>query len=326
MVRTTVIGSYPGPGDTPEERVLRRAAAHDRRGGATEVREAEHAVTRAVLREQVEAGIDVVTDGQLAWHEGPSHIAGCLEGVEIGGWVPFFETNASCRQPTIHGTVRWKEPNLLEAWEFAQDACRAPVKAVLTGPVTLARLALDRHYGKRQSLAMDFAQALAEEVAGLRSAGAGHIQVDEPTLARHPEDLPLVAETLEVLAIRKGSAELTLATYFGDVAGIYRDLVDVPADVIGLDLVQGARTWGEVLKRGSEKPLALGVVDARRPQPEDPAALASRVGGLRDSVDLGRSYLSPSSGLGSLPPEAARRKLAVLVAAAQALNVPHDVL
>ncbi len=318
MVRTTVVGTYPRIGDTHEEQGLRRAIARFDKGEATEadVHGAEREVVRTVLREQSEAGINVVTDGQIAWYDSQSHLAGAFEGVQIGGLVRYFDTNTYYRQPVVTGTVRWKAPVVLEDWQFAQDASRAPVKAVLTGPVTLASLALDRHYGKKRALARDFALGLAEEVAGLRSAGAQHIQIDEPILTRSPEDLSLAAETLGTIAVRKGPAELTLATYFGDVARIYRDLLGLPADVIGLDLVQGAKTWAQVAKHGSEKPLVLGLVDARNTKLEDPKALAARVRELRDAVDLGRSYLAPSNGLEFLPRETARRKLAILVEAA----------
>ena len=157
-------------------------------------------------------------------------------------------------------------------------------------------------------------------MAGLRSAGARYLQIDEPILTRAPTDLPLVRECLDVLAARKGSVELTLATYFGEVAGIYRDLLEVAADVIGLDLVQGAKTWPQILKRGSEKPLMLGVVDARNTKPEDPRAVAARVRELRDVVALDACYVSPSNGLEFLPREDARRKLAVLAEAAHVLG------
>lgn len=322
MPQTTLVGTYPRIGDTHEEQALRRAIARLDRGEATEadVREAERETVKAVLREQSAAGIDVVTDGQVAWYDSQSHLAGAFEGVQIGGLVRYFDTNTYYRQPTIVGTVRWKAPVLVDAWQFAQDACRAPVKAVVTGPVTLASLALDRHYGKKRALALDFARALAEEVAALRAAGAKHIQVDEPILTRHPEDLGLVSDTLELLAERKGSAELTLATYFGDVAKIYRGLLELPADVLGLDLVQGAKTWSHVARHGSEKPLALGVVDARNTKLEDPTALSARVRELDGSVDLQRSYLSPSNGLEFLPRETARRKLSVLAETARGLG------
>ncbi len=319
MVRTTVVGTYPRVGDTHEEQELRRTIARFDKGEAAQadVREAERNTVRTVLGEQNAAGIDVVTDGQVGWYDSQSHLAGAFDGVEVGGLVRYFDTNTYYRQPIVTASVRWKAPVLLEAWQFAQDESRAPVKAVLTGPVTLARLALDRHYGKHRALAADFAQALAEEVAGLRSAGAKHIQVDEPILTRHPEDLSLVADTLDTLAMRKGSAELTLAAYFGHVAKIYRDLLELPADVVGLDLVQGAKTWAQIAKHGSEKPLALGVVDARNTRLEEPNALAAHVRELRDSVDLERCYLAPSNGLEFLPRETARRKLRILVAAAR---------
>ncbi len=314
MVRTTVVGTYPRIGDTVEEQGLRRTIARLDKGEATEadLRAAERATMSAVLQEQAAAGIDVVTDGQVTWYDSQSHLAGAFEAVEIGGLVRYFDTNTYYRQPIVTGAVRWKAPVVLADWQFAQDATPAPVKAVLTGPVTLASLALDRHYGKKRPLAEDFAQALAEEVAGLRSAGAQHIQIDEPVLTRSPEDFSLVADTLDTLAVRKGSAELTLATYFGDVSKIYRGLLDLPADVLGLDLVQGAKTWSQVVKHGAEKPLMLGLVDARNTKLEDPKALAARVRELRDAVDLDRSYLSPSNGLEFLPRETARRKLAVL--------------
>lgn len=319
MVRTTVVGTYPRIGDTAKEQVLRRAVARLDKGEASEadVRAAEREVIRTVLREQVSAGIDVVTDGQVSWNDSASHLARGLSGVEIGGLVRYFDTNTYYRQPIVMDAPRWTKPILVDEWQFAQDATNAPVKAVLTGPVTLASLALDRHYGKKRPLAVAFAEALAEEVAALRAAGAQHVQVDEPILSKQPEDLPLVRDTLDLLSARKGSAELTLATYFGDVAKIYRNLLEVPADVIGLDLVQGAKTWPQVLRHGSEKPLALGLVDARNTKLEDPKAVASRVRELRDSVDLDRSYLAPSNGLEFLPRDKAREKLAVLAQAAR---------
>lgn len=319
MVRTTVVGSYPRIGDAPQEQELRRTIARFDKGEASEadVRAAEREVVKAVLQEQTAAGIDVVTDGQIAWYDSQSHVAGVLSGVEIGGLVRYFDTNTYYRQPVVMAIPRWTTPLVVEEWQFAQGVSKAPVKAVLTGPVTLADLALDRHYGKKRALAVAFADALAEEVAALRSAGVQHIQVDEPILTRRPEDLPLVHETLPALAARKGFAELTLATYFGDVATIYRKLLKLPADVIGLDLVQGSKTWSHVLRHGSEKPLSLGVVDARNTKLENPKTLAARVQELADSVDLDHSYLSPSNGLEFLPRERARQKLGILAETAR---------
>ncbi len=322
MVRTTVVGTYPRVGDTPAEQVLRRAIARFDTGELTEaeVRAAERQVVEAALREQADAGIDVVTDGLVPWYDSQSHIARALAGVEIDGLVRYFDTNTYYRQPVISGAVAWKEPILVEEWRFAHEHSCAPVKAILTGPVTLAALSLDRHYKKRRGLALDLAKALAREAHELVRAGAKHIQVDEPILTRHPEDLALVGEALELIAAEKGAAELTLATYFGDVAKVYSDLLKLPADVIGLDLVQGEKTWSRILKSRTEKALSLGIVDARNTKAEDPRALAAKVRELRHSVDLDRAYLSPSNGLEFLPRAKAREKLAIVSKTAKLLE------
>ena len=97
------------------------------------------------------------------------------------------------------------------------------------------------------------------------------------------------------------------------MANIYRDLLQLPADAFLFDLVQGAKTWSALSKHGSDKPVILGVVDARNTRREDPTALAARVRELEDAVDLASSYLSPSNGLEFLPRDRARQKLASLV-------------
>ncbi|HEY6050711.1 MAG TPA: hypothetical protein VIZ58_05630, partial [Thermoanaerobaculia bacterium] len=240
---------------------------------------------------------------------------------EINGLVRYFDTNTYYRQPVVRGAVAWKEPLLLDDWKFAQSISKAPVKAVLTGPVTLASLALDKHYPSKKALALDLATAIGEEVRVLAKGGATQIQIDEPILTGHPEDLPLVIETMERIRSQKGAAALTLFTYFGDVTTIYEDLLDAPTDLLGLDLVQGAATWPAVLKHGSSKPLVLGLIDARNTKEEDPSAVAKKVLALRGSVDLKSSYLSPSNGLEFLPRDRARRKLRILRAAADAVGV-----
>ncbi len=318
-MRTTVVGTYPRIGDRHEEQSLRRAIARFDKGEATadDVRNAERDVVKTVLAEQDAAGIDVVTDGQVAWNDSQSHVARGLDGIELGGLVRYFDTNTYYRQPIVHRAVAWKAPILVDEWKFAQASTRLPVKAVLTGPATLAALALDRHYGRKGPLVRDLAKALAQETAALRSAGVQRIQIDEPILTRHPEDLSLASDALEVLAAEKGDAELTLATYFGDVSKIYPSLLTLPADVLGLDLVQGAKTWAQIRRRPFEKALSLGLIDARNTRLEEPKAIAAKVKELRDALDLGRSYLSPSNGLEFLPRETARRKLAVVAEAAR---------
>jgi 5-methyltetrahydropteroyltriglutamate--homocysteine methyltransferase len=323
MVHTTVVGSYPRIGDTAEEQVLRRGIARLDKGeiDEAELRAIEREVVQTVLRDQNEAGIELVTDGQVSWYDSQSHLAGKLASVDINGLVRYFDTNTYYRQPVIRGSVSRKGPIVLDEWRFAQSHSKAPVKAVLTGPVTLASLALDKHYRAKKALALDIATALAEEVDALARGGATYVQIDEPILTRHPEDLSLVTEALDRIRARKGKSKVILFTYFGSAAKIYSNLIDVPADIIGLDLVQGADTWSALAKHGADKPLILGLIDARNTKEEDPAAVAKRVRELDGSVDLEASYLSPSNGLEFLPRDRARKKLRILRQAADRVGV-----
>ncbi len=323
MVHTTVVGNYPRIGDTSDEQSLRRAIARFDKGDidAAQLQEAERDTTKAILREQNDAGVDVVTDGQIGWYDSQSHIGRKLASVEIGGLVRYFDTNTYYRQPVVRGAVAWKEPILVDEWAFAQAHSKAPVKAVLTGPLTLASLALDKHYGKKKALTLDLATALGEELGALVRAGAKQIQIDEPALTRYPGDVSLAIEALERVRSRKRSASLTLFTYFGDVTKIYNDLIEAPADVIGFDLVQGAATWSAIGKNGSKKPLVLGLIDARNTKREDPAVVAKKTLELKDKIDLTASSLAPSNGLEFLPRDRAREKLRILTAAAKKVGV-----
>src|SRR3989442_6128607 len=225
MVQTTVVGTYPRIGETFKEQALRRGIGRLDRGeiGEAGLQVVERDTVRDVLREQNEIGIDLVTDGQISWYDSQSHFSGKLTSIEINGLVRYFDTNTYYRQPVVHGAVAWDEPVLVDEWKFAQANSKAPVKAVLTGPVTLASLALDKHYRSKKTLALDLATAIGEEVGTLVRAGASHVQIDEPVLTRHPEELTLVSEALERIRSYKADSTLTLFTYFGDVAPIFRD-------------------------------------------------------------------------------------------------------
>src|SRR5438093_13652433 len=169
MVRTTVVGTYPRIGETSEEQALRRGIARLDRGEIVEaeLQAIERDTVRQVLREQNEIGIDLVTDGQISWYDSQSHFAGKLVSVDTTGLVRYFDTNTYYRQPVVRGAVAWKEPILVDEWKFAQTNSKAAVKAVLTGPLTLGSLALDKHYRGKKALTLDLANALGEEVSAL---------------------------------------------------------------------------------------------------------------------------------------------------------------
>jgi 5-methyltetrahydropteroyltriglutamate--homocysteine methyltransferase len=308
----TTAGSYPRIGDAPELQRHRQAYAKRERGEMS--KEAfgtvEDETTAEVIREQIEAGIELVTDGQVRWYDPYSHLARPLEGVEINGLLRLFDTNFYFRQPVVKGPIRRKRPILLPEYEFARSVSSRPVKPVLTGPYTLARGSiLGAGYGSIHALALAYAEALALEVGDLARAGATLIQVDEPAILRHPEDLNVLEEALAPLARERGKARLALHASFGDVTPLYGDLQALPVDILGLDFTYSPKLPALIADAGSSKPLALGIIDARNTKLETAEGVFAILDTVLPALGPGPAYLTPSCGLEFLPRERARQKL-----------------
>jgi len=321
LVRTTVVGSFPRVDDSPEGQRLRRAIARWERGDlpADGLRAVQAGILREVVREQAGAGLDLVTDGQVTWYDSQSHFASRLDGFEIGALERYFDTNTYYRQPRANGTVRWKAPITVVDFREAAAASPAPVKAVVMGPFTLAALS-EGGISETSPLVQDLAAALGREVEALAAAGARDIQVDEPALVRRTSLPKGYQEVAATLVRGKGDARAWLFTYFGGVEPLLDDLLSLPFDVFGFDLVQGAGTAEALRARRIEKPVALGLLDARTTKLEDPHLVAKQALTFRDHIPFEDSFLSPSNGLEFLPRPKAREKLRVLVSAAKLAN------
>ena len=316
-------GSYPRIGDSAEEQLLRRTIAQREKGEKTDedLRAAEDHMTELALREQIGAGLDVVTDGLIRWYDPVSHLAGKLAGIRIAGLLRFFDTNFYFRQPAVHSRIERKQSLVVDEFLFAKRKSSRPVKAVLTGPYTLARLSMEEASPTNggsgggasgfNRLLDGYTAALVEEVAALAQAGATLVQVDEPALARHPEDFPQVERSLAALAARKGQAELILALYFGDAAPLYEKLQTLPVDVLSLDFTYSPGLLDR-LRSGGPKKLALGLVDGRNTRLEDASVVAKQLERIAQGAGLDRADLTPSCGLEYLPRDRAQLKLKLL--------------
>ena len=312
MIRAANHSSYPRVGEAGLDQQLRRVLhARDRgRAADADVAAVEDEVATIVVADQSRAFIDVVTDGLVRW-EGPlSHVGRALAGVEAGDLVRWFDTNFYDRRPVVTGPVRRRAALLVHDYLVAMEVARTPVKMVLPGPVTFARLASDRHYGSAAALAQDLARALAEELAALAEAGCRWFQLDEPILAQRAEDVDLVREAAGIVfGAAPAGATTILSTYFGDLRALGERIGELPGTHLGLDLVCGPGAW-EVLDRlPPGRGVALGVFDARTTRQEDAAEVAAALQPWQ-GVLLGRDVLvGPQAGLELLPRDRAFDKL-----------------
>jgi 5-methyltetrahydropteroyltriglutamate--homocysteine methyltransferase len=262
------------------------------------------------LRDQEEAGVDIVTDGLIRWSDPVSHLAGKLEGTRTDGLLRFFDTNFYFRQPVVQGKVERIRPLVLDEFMWATQRSAKPVKPVLTGPYTLARLStLASKKTSILDLVIAYAEALGAEVAELVGAGARLIQVDEPCMLKYPADIVLAGEALAIVASHKGPAELALATYFGDAAPVYGALQALPFDTLIWDFTYSPLLPEIIETQGSTRRVGFGVLDGRNTKLEDQGPVAHSVERMLVRIGADRCYLTTSCGLEHLPRDRARLKL-----------------
>ncbi|MDR7416660.1 MAG: methylcobamide--CoM methyltransferase [Armatimonadota bacterium] len=313
---TTVVGSYPKIPDLPASGRWRSAKEKLERGEISpeEFLQVEREVTLEVIQEQVEAGIELITDGQIRWEDAQTYFARGLTGFTLDGLQRWFDTNMYYRMPVAEGEVLWTDPITVEDYRFAKAHSPRPVKPVITGPYTLARLSQNRYYATFEDFVLNLALALNQELRALDAEDPPLIQVDEPGILRHKGDFPLFREAM--ITLTEGvRAPLALYTYFGDVLDIYPEILDLPFDVIGLDFVAGPRNWEALEKAPFEKWLGFGILDARNTRLESLEDLLRALDRVSRYVPLDRIYLNPSAGLEFLPRKVARAKLQRLVEA-----------
>ena len=320
-------GSYPRIGKEPELQVLRHAIAGRDSGKKTDgdVKEAEDALTRAALAEQVESGLDLVTDGQIRWYDPISHLAGKIENVSVNGLLRFFDTNFYLRQPVIQGPVVAYGSVLRPDFEMASAASSKPVKPVLTGAYTLGRHSIIEYPPYKKDFArlvLDYNEVIAREVSELAAAGAAVIQIDEPSILQEPAhaDWDLLEETWIKLFTAKGKARLVLATYFGDATPYLHHLLSMPADIIALDFTYNPALVDRVVETKTAKSLGLGLLDGRNTRLDDVGTVARSLEKILPNVRAQECYLNPSSGLEYLPRDRARKKLRRLIEIRDRMN------
>ena len=316
----TAVGAYPKITEGPEGQRLRRAIARSDRGDITpeDLARVEDDVTREVIEQQVAAGLDIVTDGMIRWDDGQTYIARNLEGFEATGLLRYFDTNTYYRQPVATGPISWKGPITVSDYRFAAGCTSLPVKAIITGPYTLAKLSRSDHHRDLAHLATELADALRQEALALESEGVPLLQVDEPAIVRNKEDWTLFREVMD--RFTQGlNVERMLYTWFGDVTRL-DGFFDLPFHGFGLDFVKGPANFDLLDRFPADKTLGLGILDARNVRLETVEHISNTITETSRRVSLARIHLTPSCGLDYLPRDTAIAKLRRMSEGAAALK------
>ena len=328
-LRTTVIGSYPFPG------WLEFACQHlDRFGDADRAELIDDAVAVAV-RDQVEAGLDVVTDGEQTRLDFNLSFYGFIQGIELESAPPRRLGPPAHDQRGKHRvTGELTAPRGLGAVEdFARLQRIAPpgpvLKASVPGPYTLSgRLMPNDRYRDRYALTEALLPLVRAELEALVKAGCKEITVDEPSMScyAHREDpkrfVDIFNRTVETVSGRcRLSTHLCFGNYKARAVGprqyapMFPAFLDLKVDEIHVEMASREFAELELLKQISARvDVAVGIIDVKSYYIETVEDVANRVRACLRHAPAERLSFAPDCGLSQTARWAAKEKLKHMVA------------
>ncbi|MCJ7508714.1 MAG: methylcobamide--CoM methyltransferase [candidate division Zixibacteria bacterium] len=321
MLKTTVVGNYPKIAEDKSTPNLRSALNKFDEGKISdeELERVYQETIRRVIKEQEEAGVDLITDGQIRWDDMVTPFARNIDGFEIGGLIRFFDNNVYYRRPIIKSKLAFKNYSTVKEFTFLKRNSTKKIKAVMVGPFTLAEMSKDEYYNDINELTLDLAEILKKEAKKLEEAGAEFIQIDEPCLCFSPEKIDLVNRAVRI--ITDGLKVKTfLYLYFGGVEKLIPGLFDFQVNGVGIDVVSKPENLDLILDSSFSKELILGCLDARNTRLEEEEELLRLFEKITRRVSAERLYISPSCGMEFLPHETALIKLKRMVQSVEKFN------
>ncbi len=317
ILPTTVVGSYSMPGwleRLKTEFFARRISRH-------ELDEIHDAATKAAIKDQEVAGLDIISDGELRRDNMVDYFAERLPGVQTdhGSKKFYYDFYDS----VVRGKLPIASLRLVDDYRFLAALTDRATKFCVTGPHTLVKRIRDEHYKNEEALATDIARVMNFELKELVRAGVRHIQIDEPYYSGFPEDFPWGVRVLNTL-VDGVDAKITLHVCYGNRygkpswAGNYRYLFPtlLEARIHGVTL-EFARRGGEDLQLFKEFPnkleLGVGVIDVKGHEVETPDLVAERIRKALQYVPAERLFVLPDCGCLHLPQDVAFNKLKSMV-------------
>jgi 5-methyltetrahydropteroyltriglutamate--homocysteine methyltransferase len=291
--------------------------------------EAQDDATLAAIRSQEEAGLDIVTDGEIRRESYSNHFATALLGLDLEH--PGTVRNRSgidIPVPRVTGDVRRPAPVQVDDVRFLRAHSDRSTKITVPGPFTMAQQAQNDHYADDRALALAYADVVRAEIADLFAAGADIVQLDEPWLQARPEVARRYGAEALTRALEGAAGPVHVHLCFGYAAMVAErpegysflpELADTPADTVSLETAQ-SHLDPATLRPLRGKGIALGVLDLSTPDVETPEIVADRVRRALDDVDVDKLMLSSDCGLKYLPRASAAGKMRSLAQAAAVLR------
>jgi len=332
---TTLVGSYPQPEWLIDRKKL--AGRFPPRVRARELwrisepflAEAQQDATLLAIRAQEEAGLDIVTDGEIRRESYSNRFATALEGVDIDNPGTALDRSGHPNPvPRIVGRIRRKHPVEIEDLKFLRSHTKKPVKITVPGPFTMSQQAQNNFYKSEEEAAMDYAVAVNAEIRDLFAAGADIVQIDEPYMQARPEKARIYG--LEALnrALEGITGTTAVHICFGYAAVIHvrpsgysflGELAGCSCSQVSIETAQSNLDCS-VLKALPGKGIILGVIDLNDMTVEKPQKVAERIRRALPYAKAEDIIVAPDCGMKYLPREVAFGKMKAMVEGAKIMR------
>lgn len=336
-LRTSVIGSYPFPG------WLELASVQLDRFGPDDLAELQNDAVIVAVHDQLEAGLDVITDGEQTRLDFNLSFYGYIEGIDLESSPPRRFGPPAHDQRGKHKVVsELRAPKGLGAVEEFDRLRRVyssrpnlgsaqptTLKASVPGPYTLSgRLIPNGHYPDRWALTEALLPLVRSELEALVKSGCQEISVDEPSMScyAHREDtarfVDIFNRTVESV---RGKTRVCSHLCFGNykaravgprqLAPMFPAFLEFHCDELHVEMA--SREFAEldaIAPIAQRMDVAVGVIDVKSYYIETPEDIARRVKRCLELAPADRLVFAPDCGLSQTARWASKRKLANMVA------------
>lgn len=324
ILPTTVIGSWSFPGWYVK--FCEDVQEHPDLFGPEDREEAVNDAVRLAVDDQLRAGADIITDGEMQRVDFNLGFYDYLEGTrrlpQGRRWGPPAHDQRS-RYLCVEPLRAPRGLGLVEEYRRFRSITQAPAKVPVPGPFTLAGcLQGGEVYRTRDEICEALLPIVNHEMKALVDAGVDFLQLDEPSFACHPDHpekfLDIIGRTVAGV-----KAKISLHMCFGNYRGrpvgwrsyfpLFPHLAQAPVQQLALEFA--SREMSEIeLLRSIPAPMevALGLVDVKNTWIEPPELVAQRLKMALQFVEPERVHVTPDCGFSQTARFIAQKKLANL--------------
>ena len=335
---TTLVGSYPQPewlidrdqlANTPPARIRARELW---RVPGPWLAQAQDDATILAIKAQEDAGLDIITDGEIRRESYSNRFATALEGIDLVN--PGTVLGRSGRPnlvPRVVGPIRRKHSVETDDVRFLRKHTTRPIKMTVPGPFTMTQQALNEHYPDEEALALAFAFAVNEEIRDLFAAGADIVQIDEPYMQAQPDKARQYGLKALNRALEGVQGPTAVHICFGYAAVVHdrpsaysflSELAACSCQQVSVETAQ-AHLDCSVLAKLDGKQIMVGCLDLGDMTVEAPETVVARVERALRYVPAENVILAPDCGMKYLPRDVALGKLRAMTEAARRLRVMY---